>query len=132
MVTWLTNLCETHATKFTKSAEFFRLLLKYRRCSGRENSRALGVQIIQRGNGRRGWFCRRSVVLVFAGFRTWRFVELGPKGQRTHTCFQTLSTRIHQANALEAVHAASRALFHSNSRARLANWPVFPGEKSDL
>ena len=34
MVTWLTNLCETHATKFAKSAEFFRLLVKYRRAVG--------------------------------------------------------------------------------------------------
>jgi hypothetical protein len=22
-----------------------------------------------------GWFCRRTVVLIFAGFRAWRFVQ---------------------------------------------------------
>ncbi len=33
------------------------------------------VQISRRGNGRHGWFCRRSVVLVCAGFRAWRFVR---------------------------------------------------------
>src|SRR4029077_12020607 len=29
----------------------------------------------RRGSERRGWFCRRSVVLIFAGSRTLRFVR---------------------------------------------------------
>jgi hypothetical protein len=33
------------------------------------------VQISRRGSGRHGLFCRRSVALVFAGFRSWRFVR---------------------------------------------------------
>ena len=41
----------------------------------RASSSATLIQISRRGNGCRGWFCRRSVVLVFAGFRTWRFVR---------------------------------------------------------
>ena len=29
----------------------------------------------RRENEHRGWFCRRNVVLVSAGFRAWRFVR---------------------------------------------------------
>src|SRR5438105_2631568 len=74
------------------------------------------LSVSQRANERREWSLRRRVA----------------KEQRMHTSPRTLLTRIHQANVLQRAHEASRALFHSGSRARLTSRPVFPGEKSDL
>lgn len=86
---YLTDLSETPPTKFSKKCLILRFGSEPNGRHGANKRHAtLLFRIIQCGSGCRGWFCCRSVVLVFAGFRFWRFVRarnatrVGGRGRR--------------------------------------------------
>src|SRR5437762_1400502 len=58
-------------------------------------------------------------------------VQIGPRGQRTRTFPQTLSTRTRQANAPEPDLPTVYERLRSMRKVRPANWPVFPVERSN-
>src|SRR3989442_7316927 len=72
-----TTFSEICHAKFSKNGRFLRFGSEPKELTGRKEAHAaLLFLIIPRGSGCRGWFSRRSVVLVFAGFRSWRFVRV--------------------------------------------------------
>jgi hypothetical protein len=74
-VAHVTCLSESRWAKFSKKAESW-IFFEQNGAGNAKNDRSrYSVQNHPIGSGCRGWFCRRSVVLVFAGFRTWRFVR---------------------------------------------------------